>query len=99
MIYCIVFISSLSTQIVNIEDRRDSARDSIGWSEYVDIRFSLIENGQQIFSRENRLSAYLSYHLNPNAMVSFSGTTYFQPSIRDFRLSTQQNLSVKVIKI
>ena len=209
VIYCSIFVSVLSAQIVNIEDRRNSVIDTLGWSGFVDIRFNLIENGQtvistlstgrldyikdrhhffsisqynfgrvenasfvqdgfqhfrydyhwkprltwevftqlqynekinlrlraligtgprfelldrgknkiylgtlyvyeyneefleteqKLFSRKNRLSAYLSYHLNPNSIVSFSGTTYFQPSTNDFRLSTQQNLTIKIVK-
>ena len=57
-----------------------------------------LETTQKLFSREHRLSAYLSYTLNPNPILSFSGTTYFQPSVNDYRISTQQNLTIKIIK-
>jgi len=209
IIFCSTFISLLSAQIVNIEDRRNSIRDTVGWSGLLDVRFNLIENGQtiistlstarvdflqdrhhlfsisqynfgrvedaaflkdgfqhvrynykwkprltwevftqlqynekinlrlrwllgtgprfrildkeenkifigtlylyeyneeflidekKIFSREHRLSAYLSFILKPSSVLSFSGTTYFQPSIDDFRISSQHNLNFKILK-
>ncbi len=208
-VFYFLFVNYNFSQIVNIEDRRNSVLDTMGWSGFVDVRFNLIENGQtiistrstgridyiqeqhhffsisqynfgrvenasfvedgfqhirynyhwkprltwevftqlqynekinlrlrgligtgprfelldrgenkmylgtlyvfeyneefleteqKVFSRENRLSAYLSYHLTPNSIMSFSGTTYFQPSTDDYRISTQQTLTIKVIK-
>lgn len=204
-----LIVNSLSAQIVNIEDRRNSVLDTAGWSGLVDLRFNLIENGktiistrstarvdfikgrhhffsisqynfgrvedaafvedgfqhfrynyhwkprltwevftqlqynekinlrlrwligtgprfalletgknkiflgtlylyeyneefltneQKVFSREHRLSAYLSFILKPNPALSFSGTTYFQPSLDDFRIASQYTLNFKVLK-
>lgn len=41
---------SLSAQIVNIEDKRPTIKDSIDWVGHVDLKFNLIQNGAQIIS-------------------------------------------------
>lgn len=56
------------------------------------------ENEQRIFSREHRLSAYFSFVLQPNTFLTFSGTTYFQPSIDNFRIASQHSLNFKIFK-
>jgi hypothetical protein len=40
----------LSSQIVNIEDRRTVFNDSIGWYENIDIGVNLIKNTDKVFS-------------------------------------------------
>lgn len=207
--YCIITVNFISAQIVNIEDRRNSVLDTAGWSGLVDLRFSLIENGQtiistrstgridflqdrhhffsisqynfgrvedaafvedgfqhfrynynwkprltwevftqfqynekinlrlrwllgsgprftilekgenkiflgtlylyeyneefltneqKVFTREHRLSAYLSFRFKPSPVFTFSGTTYFQPSWGDFRIASQHTLIFKIIE-
>ena len=56
------------------------------------------EEDQNIFSREHRLSAYFSFVLKPTTTLTFSGTTYFQPSVDNFRISSQHSLNFKIIK-
>lgn len=57
-----------------------------------------LESNQKLFSREQRLSAYLSFIFFPNSIITFSGTTYFQPSVNDFRIASQHTLIFKVVK-
>jgi hypothetical protein len=56
------------------------------------------EEDQNIFSREHRLSTYFSFILKPTSTLSFSGTTYFQPSVDNFRVASQHSLNFKILK-
>lgn len=50
---------------------------------------------------DHRMSAYLSWNLDPTGSFSFTGTTYYQPLFKDwadFRLAGMYSLRFKIIK-
>ncbi len=56
---------------------------------------------RDVTDQANRMSSYFTFTLAPEAIVTFSNTTYVQPligNIHDFRISNDTNLSFKINK-
>jgi len=62
---CLIISVPMFAQIVNIEDKRPTLKDSIDWLGHVDVKFNLIQNGAQIISvnGDYRLEHFRDRHL------------------------------------
>ncbi len=61
-LFCYFFACLLPAQIVNIEDKRRSITDSIGWYERADLNFNWIKNTQAIVNLSGSFQLEFQHH-------------------------------------